>query len=563
VGELRILATNPEEMPSIRCSGCGKKLKYPAKLAGKQIGCPKCGTNLLLPVLGIENSETSDSNTDPMVLAGGSESEGNPGLDPTSPASEPTKESSSLNSSFNSLDDDDEFRLAPVETTPAKKVTTPLLPVNPLDDFDLGDFDNLAPPVEPSRSPEAARIAATKGSIGTSSSQQNAIPLSGPPKKPSAQSSAPLRTDFRYPCKVCGTSMYADINEVGSKVRCPDCYTEFSIPSPPPGWNKPRNIGPTSLDDGDAMPLAAAEGLGVRTSGPTTSSAEVMMERAAASLAEDDEKTRREIYDFESSGWAIRNFGFLKDPSAIVIALVTGVFLGGALVGALVIGGMAANSTSELERKESIRGIASNLALAILAAPIFLGALANGVAVLEAAANQLQRIARWPAFNIGEAMDEVMVVAAAFGIAALPGALLQWFGSSIGVPDILATIVMLLVTWFAFPVLLLSMLDNQAVTEPISQDVIKSMQSRQNAWGAMYMMTAMAFLFLFGLYLLQTNDRSGLRFTIGLVTPLLIFFVFHQYGLLAARISSVTELGFDSIEDDDEDQLDDLDEDAK
>jgi DNA-directed RNA polymerase subunit RPC12/RpoP len=533
-GEFRILATNPEEMPSIRCSGCGKRLKYPAKLAGKQIGCPKCGTNLLLPLTEIEDVA--------IILS-------------------------------SSLDDDDEFRLAPVDTTIPKAVANPVLTVNPLDDFDLGDFDNLAPPMESSRGGDsaksadanapAAKTSATKASNGTDSSQRIATPVASSPKKVSAQNSAPLRTDFRYPCKVCSTSMYADIKEVGNKVRCPDCYTEFSIPSPPPGWNKPKNIGPTSLDDGAAMPLAAAEGRGVRTSGPTTSTAEVMMERAAASLAEDDEKTRREIYDFESSGWAIRNFGFLKDPSAIVIALVTGVFLGGALVGALTIGSMAANSTTDPERKESIRGIANNLALAILAAPIFLGALANGVAVLEAAANQLQRIARWPAFNIGEAMDEVMVVAAAFGIAALPGALLQWFGSSIGVPDILATIVMLMLTWFAFPVLLLSMLDNQAVTEPISQDVIKSMQSRHNAWGAMYMMTAMAFLFLFGLYLLQTNDRSGLRFTIGLITPILIFFVFHQYGLLAARISSVTELGFESIEDDEEDQLDDLDEEAK
>lgn len=525
MGEYRILATNPEEMPSIRCSGCGKRLKYPAKLAGKQISCPKCDTKLLLPLTEIEDVANS------------------------------------LASSLE--DDDDEFRLAPVETTIPKTVGKPALTVNPLDDFDLGDFDNLAPLVESSLGVDSAKSAAANTLAGADSSQRSAKPVASQLKKVSSQDSAPLRTDFRYPCKVCSTSMYADIKEVGNNVRCPDCYTEFSIPSPPPGWNKPKNIGPTSLDDGAAMPLAAAEGRGVRTSGPTTSTAEVMMERAAASLAEDDEKTRREIYDFESSGWAIRNFGFLKDPSVIVIALVTGVFLGGALVGALTIGGMAANSTTDPERKESIRAIASNLALAILAAPIFLGALANGVAVLEAAANQLQRIARWPAFNIGEAMDEVMVVAAAFGIAALPGALLQWFASSIGVPDILATIVMLLITWFAFPVLLLSMLDNQAVTEPISQDVIKSMQSRHNAWGAMYMMTAMAFLFLFGLYLLQTNDRSGLRFTIGLITPILIFFVFHQYGLLAARISSVTELGFESIEDDDEDQLEDLDEEAK
>jgi hypothetical protein len=43
----------------------------------------------------------------------------------------------------------------------------------------------------------------------------------------------------------------------------------------------------------------------------------------------------------------------------------------------------------------------------------------------------------------------------------------------------------------------------------------------------------------------------------GLVIPILVFCVFQQYGLLAARISSVTELGFESIEDDEEDSFDD------
>ena len=539
------MATNPEEIPSVRCAGCGKRLKYPAKLAGKQIACPKCGSNLLLPLPEVDNAATRSMNPEPMALATGVDSTTGRPLLPKADAynlakGSPLSGNVENPNAENPSGDDDEFRLAPMETT--KRKATPS--VNPLDDFDLGDFDSIVPPVK-TKSVVSNKAASNNNALKDNASNK------GEPKKPPTKNAIPLRTDFRYPCKVCGTSMYAEIDDVGKNVRCPDCYSEFSIPSPHRGWNTPKNIGPTSLDEGAAMPLAAAEGRGTRTSGPTTSTAEVMMERAAAAIAEDADKTRRETYDFDTSSWAIRNFGFIKDPSALVIALVTGVFLGGALVAALIIGGMAADSTDDPERKESIRGIANNLTLVILATPIFLGALANGVAVLEASANQLQRIARWPAFNIGEALDEVMVVAAAFGLAALPGALLQWFGSTIGFPDLLATIVMLLITWFAFPVLLLSMLDNQAVTEPISQDVIKSMQSRHNAWGAMYMMTAMAFVFLFGLYLLQTDDRSGLRFTIGLVTPMLVFFVFHQYGLLGARISSVTELGFEAIEGDD------------
>ena len=495
-----------------------------------------------------------------------------PNWDSTNPATNPT-----TNPAIIDLDreEDDEFRLAPPEPVARKRSTFVTSPSavdadqattqqsstlastpNPmssskagtanldlsdidLEDFDIGDYASSKPlgSGEPNRSSDKT-------------TNTTKTPIAKVPFSAATTSS----TDFRYPCKVCGTSMYAEITEVGNNVRCPDCYTEFSIPSPPPGWNKRKNIGPTSVDEGAAMPLAAAEGRGVRTSGPTTNTAEVLMANAEASLDGDDDRIRKETYDFDSTSWAIRNFGFLMDPSAVIIALITGVFLGGALVAGLVIGGIVADRAADSVAAESTRIIAHNFAILLLALPIFLGTLANGVAILEASANQLKRIARWPAFNLGEALGEVMVVAAAFALAALPGGLIQWFSTMIGLPNEIATILWLLITWAAFPVFLLSMLDNQSVSEPISLDVVKSMQSKFEAWGGMYLMTAMSFIGLFSLYLLQTNDRYPIRFVMGFVIPIVVFFIFHQYGLLGARISSVTDLGFESLDEDEGDE---------
>jgi len=558
--------TNPEEMHSIRCSGCEKKLKYQAKLAGKKIACPKCGQSILLPLPnesidlgGLEESLESDSRPPVLITK--------PGVKSDLP------------------DDEDEFQLAPPGPVPRKlssfkRVTEDLsgksnslppasLPADVTDqstkkgtsnldltDINLEEFDLKA--VEP----RPGTIYATQDPASYTAPSKGKTPSklvepSSPAKKTASKVSNDTRTEFRYPCKVCGTSMYAELVEVGNRTRCPDCYTAFSIPSPPPGWNKKKNVGPTSVDEGAAMPLAAAEGKGTRTAGPTASTAEVMMAKAEASLNENDEKTRNETYDFDASSWGLRNFGFLKDPSAIVIALVSGVFLGGALVTGLVISGMAADRTADLDQKESVRSVANNLTILLLATPLFLGCLANGIAVLEASANQLKQVARWPAFNLGEAMGEIMVVLAAFALAALPGGLLQWFGSMIGVPGEIATILWLLITWAAFPVFLLGMLDNQSATEPISKEVIMSIQLRHNAWGAMYMMTSMAFIGMFFLFLLQTNDRYPIRFVMGLVIPMMVFFAFHQYGLLAARISSVTQLGFESLDDEEVEDVSD------
>lgn len=98
--------------------------------------------------------------------------------------------------------------------------------------------------------------------------------------------------------------------------------------------------------------------------------------------------------------------------------------------------------------------------------------------------------------------------------------------------------------WAVTPILLLCMIDNGSPFEPISQPVYKSMSSRMEAWGAMYMQTAIAMTLLFLFVALYTLPDPMGDIVLGLVFPFIAFFIFNQYGILAGRISGVTELGF-------------------
>ncbi len=78
----------------------------------------------------------------------------------------------------------------------------------------------------------------------------------------------PLDDEFSYSCKTCGTRMYARRSEVGSKAKCPDCYTEFAIPVPPPAKARSRTLDLSTIPEVALKPLSPSRwrnaSLGVR-----------------------------------------------------------------------------------------------------------------------------------------------------------------------------------------------------------------------------------------------------------------------------------------------------------
>ncbi len=452
------MAEDANEGLSIRCPECNRRLKVPAKMAGKRVPCPACKAMLNLP--------TFESDR---------------------PQSGPAAPSKNLDSHL----DDIGFKLA--DELPKGRMTV--------------DF-------------AAEQLGLHQAEL--------------------------KEKEFSYPCKVCGSMMYARPADVGSMTRCPDCYSEFSIPSPPVQKARPRDPDLSKIADVSLMP---PQGRGLNSSEFGRATAEDYLAKAAKEIDDSDEDKREQLYDFDSATWLKRTFAFLGDPSLIVVAITTGLFMGGTLLAASVVSQMAAEwkpNSAESARKYGLITV-----LLLFGAPLLAITLANGVAVLEASANKLKRIANWPIFNPSDAIGEIAVVLAAFLISIVPGGILSWLGSWVEMnPDIRMGIVMLS-AYLLYPIILLGMLDNQSVGEPYSQAVIGSMGSRSNAWGGMYLITGLAMALIFVLYLFAAVGTEVPKFVFGLFLPILVFFIFHQFGVLGSRIADVTDLAFETEESDD------------
>ncbi|MDZ4850099.1 MAG: hypothetical protein SGI77_12510 [Pirellulaceae bacterium] len=449
---------------SIRCPECQKRLKVPAKLAGKRVPCPNCKSMLNLPMLKEPAAEQ-----------------------PSQPPAAPVK----------SVDDD-------------------------LDDigFKLADVD-----VKPK--------AASPMGI-----EQLGIDMAELSEK-----------EFSYSCKVCSSRMYAKPSQIGSNARCPDCYSEFSIPSPPPPKAKAREPDLNAIADVSLSPL---QGSSLRSKEFGRSTADEYLAKATEEAEKEGQEQRDETYDFDTAGWMKRTFAFLGDPSVIVIAITSGLFLGGVLVGAAYVSEAAGRTKTIQEEIESAKGFGFMAILLLFGAPLLGLTLANGIAILEASANKMKRIANWPIFNPTDSFSEIVVVIAAFALALLPGGILSWFASSIGLSQEWSMAIVLFSAYLLFPFVLISMLNNQSISEPFSQDIFGSMSSKRNAWGAMYMLSGMAMTLIFLLWLFSSGDSPGRKFIFGLLLPIIIFFIFHQFGVLGSRIADVTNLDFESEDEGDE-----------
>ena len=89
------------------------------------------------------------------------------------------------------------------------------------------------------------------------------------------------------------------------------------------------------------------------------------------------------------------------------------------------------------------------------------------------------------------------------------------------------------------------MIDNGQVVNPFSKSVLQSISAKPEAWGAMYFQSGFAYVLL--LILLGVARMTGPVSTavLGALLPLSCFFIANQYGVLAGRISDVTELGYE------------------
>ncbi len=417
----------------------------------------------------------------------------------------------------NSEDDDFKFLDDSAATTAKSPPKKPLL----FDDFDINDFDLT----EVKNTPKAKTNEFAKSELDAISA--------------ALQAADSVDEEFRYSCKVCGTAMYARTSEIGNMTRCPDCYAEFSIPRPIPKSNA-KKAAPIPRADADLDVALQSSVVDVtRDEKRVKSQADEYLKRAEQDIDKDVEEKKYETYDFDTFTAFQKAFGFLNDPAVWILAAVPGFLIGLVFI-----------AIKFMTAKNAQLGFVGGAAvLFMFGLPLLAGCLVNGLAILEASANRQRKVSQWPLYNLGDALGETVMLVIVLTFAAIPGGILGWILSVMNIGGV-SLILPLVSIWFLFPIMLLGVLDNGSMMQPVSSDVLRSMSRRGDFWGAMYLWNAFATLILFmALYWCIYASSYPLVIAGAILLPFMVYFMFRQIGNLAVGIADVTDLEFEDEED--------------
>ena len=412
--------------------------------------------------------------------------------------------------------------------TPPRKPTTAkpqvTLPDIALPDLDLSDIP-LAP-LEPTPSQNGKKKTLLVGSLEELSLESPA--LIGPFGNTADE-------EFSFPCKLCGSLLGASHSKIGTQTRCPDCYSTFSIPSPP----KRNKLADVKLDAEVAkVTFAPIDSLSVHGTNNSSEKTKEILDRAEQTMEAEREEFQDLTGTFDTKRWMGVLFGFLRDPLVIAAAIGLGFVTGFWLFSMAAMGTM-------VKLGEGQAFIARLVILVVFFLPVAGAICMCGIAILTMGANRTSRVKEWPFARLSESIGECTMVFAAVMAASIPGGMLGVVFRSLNAHPMITLASILLGIWALTPILLLCMIDNSSIFEPYSKAVINSIKSHSEAWGAMYMQTAMAFAAYFLYVVLTSIQRPIGDLMAGLLLPLACFFVFHQYGVIAGRISQVTEMGFE------------------
>jgi hypothetical protein len=187
--------------------------------------------------------------------------------------------------------------------------------------------------------------------------------------------------------------------------------------------------------------------------------------------------------------------------------------------------------------------------------------ISAALAQLEAVANHQPKVLDWPGFEIFENIGDLLGVAMALGMSAIPGFLIGWFlgGDSVGSGRFVIAGVMFSVL-LLFPIFLLSILDSGSFVGLVTIDVLRSMREVAEGWVGYYFKSIIFTAILMILwFLLLGEGKSAIRAGIaGATFPLLVFFLFQQVGALADSIGERLSFSFAKPSQEDENKVEDL-----
>jgi hypothetical protein len=267
-----------------------------------------------------------------------------------------------------------------------------------------------------------------------------------------------------------------------------------------------------------------------------------MLSKASKELQKEREEIDAISGAFDSKEWIWRTLGFLSD---FKVPLALGILSLAFATTFYFQSWIPWNADSPLMkmlqtfRKELLLGATSPIVI-----PLFILA----VSVIPKAANRQEKVQPWPFFaHIKDYLRPALVGLVVFMLTSLLGNLLASGLATLGIPLLLRDAFAETLQFACLPILYLSMLESQSPSKPFSMSIFHSISAKVDAWGAMYMQTGIAWVIYFVLWQLGILRGASSSAVAGLVFPWFICFVANQYGVLAGRISDVTDLGYEGV----------------
>lgn len=362
---------------------------------------------------------------------------------------------------------------------------------------------------------------------------------------------------YRVTCPTCGTIQYVTVAAKGSRIKCPDCFSQFRVPAPPANWT-PSKVSKRHETFSTSDPLSSDAELR-RIDKLRKQATSEMLEKAQVDLRkEQEEENRYGAADFDTSTFIQRTFGFLKDP--VALGFIFGYSLVFALVFAMVQYGVSHANEDEFGKGAALFCVIVGPLIAVLfGLPLISAALAQ----LEAIANHQPKVQDWPGFDMFENLADLLSVACALLMSAIPGFLVGWFlGGDLEGAGRFQIMGAMLSVLLLFPVFLLSILDTGNLFQLVSLDVLRSIREVKEAWAGYYFKCMLfAVIMMIAWFLLLGKGKSAVLGAIaGASFPTAVFFLFQQVGALADQIGEHLSFSFSKPDKDtdQEDQIEDL-----
>lgn len=577
----------PEGQLSFRCPHCSKKLRTQVKAVGRRFRCPHCGQQVTVPEpQSVQGAQSSDNGSQ-IAIQAASEEPAATRTRPNSfdvdelileePAIDNLQERQMQSRSIQEAKAAEQRRRLAAEQQRQVPHAGPQEVVQPhsrrqVVEAQLRDAYTLLEPDEGQRDSQAASPASSSESGGKSDSPEQIKKTAfdddlpdlvrlpdHPQESPSTSAEAELdkivatlgkhainldlenltqtevqdsfEDKYRVTCPTCGTIQYVIPAAKGSRLKCPDCTSKFTVPPPPPNW-KPSRVRTRHDQFNDQSPLADADEL-TAVNRQKKQQTQAMLDRAEVELSEEEKEGRLYGEDFDTPGFLRRTFGFVLDP--VAVGIIVGYSVVFAFVFAMLQFGLSSDGSAFQQGVMLFCALTAPAIAILFGMPMFSAALAQ----LEAAANQQNRVSDWPSMNVFEHFGDVMAVSVALTAAAIPGFVIgSWLGGDLVTAGRVQITGVMLTTFLLFPIFYLSILDSGSILQLISLDVLRSVKEVGEAWGGFYLKTLIVFMFtLIVWYLLLGEGKSPMLAAMaGAMLPPLVFFTFQQLGVLAYSI---------------------------